>query len=74
MRVFLRLQKTKNNLNTKMMYFLKKKCISLFKETFTKWRVEYENKNYEKRAVDEFDKFRNKKLIQKAFDYMVAII
>lgn len=57
-----------------MMYFLKKKCISLFKVTFTKWRVEYEHKNYEKRAVDEFDKFRNKKLMQTAFDYLVAII
>ena len=36
----------KNHLNTRMMHFLKNKCISMFKVAFTQWRTKFEHKQF----------------------------
>eukprot|EP00347_Sterkiella_histriomuscorum_P015932 403355136 len=66
--------KQKSQLNTRMMYFLKKKCIHIFKVAFTQWRVKFENRQYGKQAVCEYNTFRDTKLKRMAFDYFAAII
>lgn len=64
----------KSHLNTRMMHFLKRKCISMFKVAFTQWRMRFENRQFKGQAVSEYSKYRRMKLKRIAFDYFVAIV
>jgi len=68
-----RQEKLRGNLQTKMMYFLKRKCIFLFKFAFATWQHRYERKVYARQAVDEFSKFRERKTLKECYDYWTVL-
>jgi hypothetical protein len=60
-------------LNTKMMRLLKKKCVRIFQVSFAQWRVRFQNKVYIKQAIQEFQQFRDQRLLKVVFNYFAAV-